>query len=43
MSSAQPMRPDVDFRRIQRGALIAGVIGLALCAVGAFLSLPQFF
>ncbi len=43
MSSAEPMRADVDFRRVQRGALIAGVIGLALCAIGAFFSSAQFF
>ena len=43
MSSAEPMRTDVDFRRVQRGALIAGVVGLVLCAIGAFFSSAQFF
>lgn len=32
-----------NLARIQRGALIAGVIGLIVCALGAFLNLDQFF
>jgi hypothetical protein len=43
MRQAEPLRADFDFRRIQRLALIAGVAGLAVCALGAFLSTQQFF
>lgn len=32
-----------DLARLQRGALLAGLVGLALCALGAFLNLTQFF
>ena len=41
MEAAPP--PEADFRRIQRGALIAGVVGLVLCVIGALFDLDQFF
>jgi len=40
MSQNEQARPQLD--RIQRLALIAGVAGLVLCGVGAFLDLGQF-
>jgi hypothetical protein len=40
-SRVEALQP--DFRRVQRGALLVGAIGLALSAVGAFVSLDQFF
>ena len=43
MSRIEPVKGQIDMGRVQRGALIAGVGGLALCALGAFLSLDQFF
>lgn len=41
MSQNEPLRPQLQ--RIQRLALIVGVIGLALCGVGWFLAPNQFF
>ncbi len=32
-----------EFERLQRGALVAGVVGLGLCAAGAFANPKQFF
>lgn len=40
MSQHEQARPQLD--RIQRIALIAGVAGVVLCAIGAFLDLGQF-
>ena len=37
------LSPDHVLHRVQRGALVAGVLGLALCAVGAPFSPMQFF
>lgn len=41
MNHTEAVQPQLD--RLQRGSLIAGIAGLALCAVGAFLSRQQFF
>jgi hypothetical protein len=41
MNSAESLRPQFD--RIQRRALLVGVIGLAACLVGAVWNLEQFF
>lgn len=41
INQTDTLRPPLD--RIQRVALIAGVVGLVLCVLGAFLSPAQFF
>jgi len=43
MREAVQLGPDHVLNRIQRVALVAGVVGLALCAVGGLLSPAQFF
>ena len=41
MSERAPLHPTLD--RIQTPALIAGAVGLLLCALGFFVSRPQFY
>lgn len=43
MTIRRPESLQQQFNRIQRGALVTGIVGLILCAVGAFLNLDQFF
>ena len=40
MSERAPLHPTLD--RIQTPALSAGAVGLLLCALGFFVSRPQF-
>lgn len=41
MNGADPLRAQLD--RLQRGALVVGVVGLGVCALGALASPAQFF
>ncbi|MBI2876766.1 MAG: hypothetical protein HYY20_07785 [Candidatus Tectomicrobia bacterium] len=41
MNQTEALQPRLD--RLQRGSLIAGIVGLVLCVIGAFLSRQQFF
>jgi hypothetical protein len=43
MTEAIVLGPDHVLHRVQRGALVAGLLSLALCALGGFLSPLQFF